>query len=420
MTLRTFMLYIKIALFLGFLLSSLSSFAQNLIIQAGKVIPVEGAEQEDVWIWIKEGRIQKIGKDFEIPWDAQVIDAKNKVVFPGMVEAVTSSGLDFPNENLPFVPFLSVRESLNPTATYFEDLLRHGITTVQVLPGTKTIIGGFGVILKLKGNTLESMLYREPGMLRISLASDENTSRLQKMAVLRQSLQEAQAYRERLKEESQSQTQSSPLQATVSGSVSLYLNAEDPTKQALLDLLEGRLQALIYCPEPSDCYRALQLAEEFKIKPVLQVGSRTPLALPFLEKANTPLLLDAPITYWETFDEERPPEERVVPLPFAQKKMTYALSSQGEHFLAYQAGLAVRHGLSREEAFKAITLYPARILGAEKDIGSLKEGKSADFLLLSGDPLDVRTWVEEVWIDGQAVYQRKNDVRLKHFWPSEK
>ncbi|MEK7487293.1 MAG: hypothetical protein AABZ60_23430, partial [Planctomycetota bacterium] len=128
-------------LFASFCLQTIPVYADTIIIQVGKLIPVEGPEQENVMLWIENGIIKKIGKDFEIPWNATVFDAHDKVLFPGMIEAASSGSMDLANENIPLVPFISVRESINPTASYFEDLLRNGITTVQIIQGTETIIG---------------------------------------------------------------------------------------------------------------------------------------------------------------------------------------------------------------------------------------------------------------------------------------
>lgn len=382
--------------------------AETLIIQVGKLIPVEGPEQKDVWIWIENGIIKKIGKDFEIPWNATIIDAHDKILFPGTIEVASSGSMDQPNENVPMVPFVSVRESINPTASYFEDLIRNGITTVQIVPGTETIIGGYGAVLKPTGNTLESMLRKEPGMLRIAMGADSRHSRIRKMATLRQTFQETLLYRENLQSK---ETPDAPSGLTPQ----LYLESAEPVKQPLIDLIEGRLTALIHCPEPGDCFRALELAKTFQFKPVLQVGPRAFLVADLLKQAGVSIILDSEITLQEDIKGQGDLETIILPKIYQEKGVPYCLSSRGRRYLWYQAGLALQAGLPREEALKSITLYPAQILGLEKQIGSLTEGKSADFLVLSGDPLDIRTWIEEVWIEGKKVYSRKDDLRLKHF-----
>lgn len=406
----------KTSVFIIGLLCCYSPFlwADSIVFHVGKVIPIDGPELTDAWVWVENGKIKKIGKNLDIPWDAKVIEALDKTVFPGMVEASSSGSLDSPNENIPLVPFVSVRESLNPTHVYFEDLIRNGITTVQIIQGPNTIIGGYGAVLKPTGNTLESMLRKEPGMLRISLAADGKNSRIRKMATLRRLFQETLHYQKELKEKKLSASDTPPKEE-LPLSPELYLESADFQKQPIIDLFEGRLQALIYCPEPGDCLRALELAQTYKFKPILEVGPRAFLAVDFLKKAGISVILDSEITYQEDFQEEDVFETIAVPNQFHQKQVPFCLSSRGAQFLWYQAGLAVQNGLPREEALKSITLYPAKILGIEKQVGSLSEGKDADFLLLSGDPLDVRTWIEEVWIEGKQVYTRKEDLRLKHF-----
>ncbi|MEK7484849.1 MAG: amidohydrolase family protein, partial [Planctomycetota bacterium] len=271
-----------------------------------------------------------------------------------------------------------------------------------------TIIGGYGAILKPTVNTLESMLRKEPGMIRISLGADSRHSRIRKMATLRQTFQETLIYRETLQSKEN-------LEISTVLSPHLYLESADPVKQPLIDLIEGRLIALIHCPEPGDCFRALELAKTFQFKPILQLGPRAFLAADLLKQAGVSILLDSEISLQEDFKGQGDLETVILPLIYHQKGIPFCLSSRGRRFLWYQAGLALQGGLPREEALKSITLYPAQILGLEKEIGSLIEGKSADFVILSGDPLDIRTWVEEVWIEGKKVYSRKEDIRLKHF-----
>ena len=85
------------------------------------------------------------------------------------------------------------------------------------------------------------------------------------------------------------------------------------------------------------------------------------------------------------------------------------------HFLVYQAALAVKEGLDRATALRAITLHPAQIMGVDDRIGSLAPGKDADLCLWSGDPLDVMSRVEQAWLNGQRIYSYDYDRREGHF-----
>ena len=78
-----------------------------------------------------------------------------------------------------------------------------------------------------------------------------------------------------------------------------------------------------------------------------------------------------------------------------------------------QAATAVAQGLSREEALRAITVNPARLLGVEKRVGAIAKGLDANVVLWTGDPLDPGSWVDHVYVEGELVYERAKDERLR-------
>ncbi|MCS6861288.1 MAG: hypothetical protein NZT92_13310, partial [Abditibacteriales bacterium] len=127
---------------------ALPSFAQSevLAIRAQKVITISGADITNGVVLVRDGKIAAVGQDVSIPPGARVLEAN--VVMPGMVEAHTARGMDAPNENVPVVPFVSTADGLDPLHFTFEDALRDGITTIHVIQGNNTVIGGTGVIMK--------------------------------------------------------------------------------------------------------------------------------------------------------------------------------------------------------------------------------------------------------------------------------
>ncbi len=133
---------------------------KKLAIKAGSIITISGADIKNGTILIEDGIIKAVGKKVEIPWDAFVIEAKDRVVMPGFVLAHTSSGLDRANENVPEVPFLSTFDSIDPISFYFEDSLRDGVVAILVLPGNNTLLGGTGTVVKPHGLTVEAMLIK--------------------------------------------------------------------------------------------------------------------------------------------------------------------------------------------------------------------------------------------------------------------
>ena len=124
--------------------------ADELAIKAGKIIPVTGDVIEQGVILIRDGRITAVGKDLDIPVDAKVIDATDRVIIPGFVDPHNPSGMAQPNERNTNVPFVSVVDSIDPTKDYFDECRRNGVTTSAVVPGNSTMIGGQAAIVKAR------------------------------------------------------------------------------------------------------------------------------------------------------------------------------------------------------------------------------------------------------------------------------
>ena len=178
---------------LALALASLAGASEDaaVAIKGARVIPINGPELESATVLIRGGKIEAVGKDLEIPWDARVIDGSKKVVLPGFVEAHTSRGTDRPNERLASVPFVSTFDSINPVDPYFEDALRQGITTLCVMPGNDTMIGGQGCVVRPTGVTVESMMVVKNVGMKVSLKPKAGVSKMAHIAALRKELTEA-------------------------------------------------------------------------------------------------------------------------------------------------------------------------------------------------------------------------------------
>jgi imidazolonepropionase-like amidohydrolase len=372
-----------------------------LAIKNAKIITVSGPEIEGGTVLVRAGRIEAAGKDVEIPWDARVIDAAGKVLMPGLVEAHTFRGMDRPNERMPSVPFVSAFDAVNPVDPYFEDALRQGITTLLVAPGNDTLIGGQACVMKPWGVTTERMLVAKNAFLKISLKPRSGMSRMAHIAALRRELDEA-ADAEKDKKEGP------PSEASVK-------------REPLTRLLKGALPALVYCPTASDVLKAVELSETYKFRMTLVLGRDGWRAADEIAKRKLDVVLAPELAYWETDEEKHEEVRRIGAAPFAKAGARFALQTDGSPYggayLWYQAATAVKHGMSRADALRAITLAPAEILGLGARMGSIEKGKDANLVLLTGDPLDAQTWVDRVLIEGKTAYERSKDERLKRVLP---
>ena len=365
----------------------------TVAIKGARVIPVSGPELENATILVRAGKIEAVGKDLEIPWDARVIDGTKKVVIPGFVEAHTSRGTDRPNERLASVPFVSTFDSINPVDPFYEDALRQGITTLCVMPGNDTMIGGQGCVVRPVGVTTESMMLVRNVAMKISLRPRPGVSRMAHLAALRKELSDAADLVKEKKADA------------------------DPRREPMSRLLKGLLPAYVYCPTASDVHRALDLAETYKFKAKLILGRDGWKAAAEIAKRGVEVVLDPELEYWETDEERHDEVRRFGASPVAKAGVKFAFQTDampyGTGYLWYQAATSVKNGLSRAEALRAATLAPAEILGLGSRIGSIEKGKDANLVLLTGDPLDAQAWVDTVLIEGKVVYERAKDEKLK-------
>ena len=388
-------------------LSHAGPVRRKVAIDAGRIITITGADIEDGTILIEDGIIKAVGKDVEIPWDAFVMQAEDQVVMPGFVLAHTSDGLDRPNENVPEVPFLSTFDSVDPLSSFFEDSLRDGVAAMLVLPGNNTLLGGTGTVVSPRGRTVEDMLVKRYVGLKISLEPTRNTSRMGHMQRFRRYMDELKDYQEEYdRRKKEAEKEKKPFDEQI-----------DPRKQPMIDLLDGKLTAYIYCGVAADVPKALEIIETHKLKAVLVLSPDCYKAASLIARKKLRVVLDPELIVWKTNEEQNAEEMKVVPIIFHEAGVKFAFqtdtSRYGRRYLWYQAATAVKYGMSRTEALKSITLYPAQFIGIDDRFGSIETGKEANLIFLTGDPLDAQTWVDKVMLAGEVVYEKDKDQRLK-------
>jgi imidazolonepropionase-like amidohydrolase len=406
---RSHITFISILL-IAFVTSSITYAApvrKKLAVEAGRIITIAGKDIKNGVILIEDGTIKAVGTDVEIPWDAFVIEAKDQVVMPGFVMAHTSSGLDRENENMPEVPFISTFDSIDPISTFFEDSLRDGVVAMLVLPGNNTLLGGTGTIVKPYGRTVEAMLIKRYAGLKISLQPSPNTSRMGHMQRFRRYVSDLKDYLEEYEQrKADAKEEKKPFDEEI-----------DVTKQSMVDLLNKKLTAFIYCDRAADVPKAIEIQKTHELNTVLVLGPDCYKAAGLIAKSKLPVILDPELIVWETNEQTNEEEMKVIPMIFHKAGVKFAFqtdtSQYGRRYLWYQAATAVKYGMKREEALKSITLYPSQFIGVDNRLGSIETGKEATLVFLTGDPLDAQSWVDQVMIAGEIVYERAKDERLK-------
>jgi imidazolonepropionase-like amidohydrolase len=380
---------------------------KKIALKVDKIITIAGADIKNGTILIEDGIIKAVGTKMEIPWDAFVIEAKDRVIMPGFVLAHTSSGLDRANENIPEVPFLSTFDSIDPISFYFEDSLRDGVVAMLVLPGNSTLLGGTGTVVKPHGITAEAMLIKPYTGLKISMQPTRSTSRMGHMQRFRRYMSDLKDYLEEYEQrKADAKEEKKPFDEEI-----------DIRKQPMVDLLNRKLTAFIYCDRASDVPKAIEIHETHKLNTVLVLGTDCYKAAGLIAQKKLPVILPPELVIWETNEETNEEEMKVIPMIFHKAGVRFAFqtdtSQYGRRYLWYQAATAVKHGMKRTEALKSITLYPAQLIGVSDRLGSIQPGKEATLIFLTSDPLDAQTWVDKVMVAGEIVYEKEKDKRLK-------
>ncbi|MFV1967601.1 MAG: amidohydrolase family protein [Pirellulaceae bacterium] len=397
-------------------------------LQGGRIIPVAGKEVPRGTLLIENGKIAAIGPEIEIPYDAVVVDVSGKVLFPGMISPHTYRGLDRPNENLPVAPYLDVYDAIDPSSLSFEEALRDGVLGVHIIQGNSCVIGGLSRLLRPIGRTPDEMTIRPTIALKLSTSPKSGFDRMSQMATLRETFLELEEYLGNLAErryeaklkKEKKELDVPPGKARERGRTLIRDQDCDDKHRNLFKLIQGRLDAWIYCGSATDVAPAIRIAKEngFLKQTVFVLGTEAYRARDELKAAGRPVVLSEQLVHQERDPITSELIETFVPSIFYDAGIQFALlpdvsASLAERYLTYQAARCVRHGIPRQAALEAITSNPAQMLGVADRLGSLEVGKAAYILVLSGDPLDFNTWVEKAYIEGQLAYDRTTDVRLQ-------
>src|SRR5439155_7045870 len=328
-------------------------------------------------------------------------------------------------------------------------------TTVAVVPGDDTMIGGQAAIIKTAGTYVEQMIVKRQAGIKISLRPATGRSRMGHLASLRKELDAARdavpddygrpkvAADEQETPDPQGNENSAATQPEPpAGDTPEGMNdnaADVPIRrEALVRLLKGEMSAFIYCDAAMDVPQALKLVREYNLKAILVLAHQCYKAAKQVAASKLPVILDPTLVFWET--DPRTGEDRKIVLPKIYREagvpMTFEVSgitggssyravadlpaTLGTNYLWYQAATAVKYGTPVPEALEAITLRPARRLGVDPLVGSIEAGKDADLVILTGDPFKIATWVHTTLVRGKVVYERDKDRKLQHLLrPSE-
>ncbi len=401
-----------------------------------RVIPIDAPEIDTGVIVVHKGRITAVGPaaSTAIPADAKRIDCVGKVIMPGIVDTHSHlGGIAGADGSSTVQPDVRVMDSINPADSGFRRALAGGLTTLNIMPGSGHLLSGQTVYVKLRAVPgseprdgmvvrIEDLAIRNPdGSIAggIKMANGTNpmrdppfsSTRGKHAAIVRQMFIDAQQYARKLADATAPDGTVNPERAP----------ARDLGKEALDKALSRGTIIHHHTHRADDIATVLRISEEFNLRVVLQHVSEASLIPSQIKQAQdagrvlgcSVILIDSPGGKLEAvnlnYDTGRILDEAGVRVCFH----TDDWITDSRLFLR-MAALAVRAGMKRDSALKAMTINGAIMMDLQDRVGSLTPGKDADLVILSGDPFSVYTKVEQTWVEGSLVFDRTRPIDRLH------
>lgn len=419
---------------------------ETIALRGGRLLTVSQGVIENGVLVMQGGKITAVGAAaaVSIPPGARVIDVTGMTVYPGLIDSETElglteiSGVDMTNDQVepsdPITPHMRVHDAFHAESELIPVTRINGITNVVVAPGLRNTLPGQSAFVQLAGaSASEMILHRDIAMpLNFTGAQRRSVSfapggrgsfpstRMGVATQLRQALLDAQHYQrtqedyQRRRGERQQKSGGGDQEAQPESSSEPRRPKRDLKLEALLPYLAGKKPVVVAADEASDIQVAVGLVQEFNLRMVL---SRVVYSQPILDQVaalGVPVIV-GPI-YRFPKDHQRYDAVFRLPAELHQRGVKIAFASYDGHNvrnLPYAAGYAVAHGLPWEAALRAITLTPAEIWGVADQLGSLDVGKTANVVVANGDPLDVKTDVLRVFIQGRELPMESRHTRLR-------
>jgi len=378
-------------------------FTGSILVQGSKIAKiVKHSEQLSV-----DGFKEIFGLQMS---EVHLIEAAGKWVLPGFIDAHCHIGIgeeiyqhegdDINEMTDPLTPELRAIDGINPEDEGFRDARLGGVTAAFTCPGSANVIGGTGVVIKTAGRVVEEMIVREPAGLKVAFGENPKavygeqkkmpSTRMGTAALLRQALVDAQNYREKLEQ-----------------------GKKDPDKLPERDLgletinlvLDRKIPLRAHAHRADDIMTAIRIAQEFKVDLVLDHCTEGHKIADLLLKYNYPAVVGPSLVNRAKVELK----DRTFETPGILANAGLKVALMTDHsvtpiqYLPLCAALAIRSGMTEEDALRAITIWAAEILGVAERIGSLEQGKDADIVVWTGKPLSLEADASVVLINGKIV-----------------
>lgn len=387
-----------------------------LLIKNGQIHTMAGKDFHNACVLINNGKIQQIDQKINIKDDnLEVIDVKGAWVMPGIIdghchigimeEGIRFEGMDLNEYSSAITPHLRAIDGINPRDTAFESAVKVGITTVMTGMGSSNPIGGQFAIIKTYGKSVDEMVVQAPAALKIAFGENPKNifgkkgnmpmTRMGTAALIRETLYKAQNYMNR-KEDALKKGQNFDI---------------DIKMESIVPVIKREIPLKAHAHRSDDILTAIRIAKEFNLKLTIEHGTEAYLIADCIKESGFPVMVGPNMSFRGKVETKNRSLNTCEVLQ--ENQILYAIITDHPvvpiEFLPLCAALAVKGGLKEEDALKAITINPAKILGIDHKVGTLEVGKEADICIYDDNPLKVNSNNICTIISGKVVYYFNKD-----------
>ena len=352
---------------------------------------------------IDKGVFTEVGKNLTANEGEDVQDLNGLYVFPGLVESHCHLGMEetairFEGDDVneitdPITPNMRGIDGCNPMDETVELALKGGVTTVAAGPGSANVLGGTFFAYKTKGNCIDEMTIENPIAMKAAFGENPKRcyqgkkidTRMQISALLRETLEKTKEY----------------MKKKEAGKDVAY----DQKLEAMIPVVKRELPLKCHAHRADDILTAIRIAKEENIKITLDHVTDARSILPQIKESGFPCICGPALTHKSKFELANMSFE--TPNELYKAGILFSIITDSpvipQQYLSLSAALAAKAGLPEYEAIKAITINPAKILGLDNRVGSIKVGKDADFVICTKNILDTQNEIQSVYVDGKKA-----------------
>lgn len=366
---------------------------------------------------LKDGKIAAIGQlDASDYPDAQVIDAKERFVTPGIVdphchigifeEAIGFEGADGNEMTSPITPEMRAIDAIKPQDVAFQESLESGVTTVCTGPGSGNLIGGTFCVIKTYGKTIDDMLVVKESSMKMALGENPKrvyghktqapSTRMASAALIREALTKAKEYKQRLDE----------YQENVKANKEAKKPDYNAKHEALARVFDG-FPVKIHAHQQDDIVTAIRIIEEFGLNASIEHATEAHLIPDYIKQHSISLIIGPTLGSKTKYELRNKSFKSAKILKDAGVDFAIMTDHPVIHLAnaLTQVALFVREGLSELDGLKAVTINAAKINHVDDRVGSIEIGKDADVVIWDGHPYHYMTKPAYVFVNGDIAHQ---------------